>query len=128
MLEIKFNSIPPSKKNSKQVFCRRGRAMVLPSKWYQKWHKETSLQLRGVEKIKGWNLYFDYYFKIPYNKDWSESKRPFDFSNKIESIQDLLVDNWIIEDDNYNYVSNVFIDYELVPYWEAEVILKISKI
>lgn len=119
--------MPPSKKNSKVVFCRGKFPTVLPSKAYSKWHKETASYLGGEKPIKGWNLSFDYNFKIPYNKDWSISGRPFDFSNKIESINDFLVDSWIIEDDNYLIISEIKIKYQFVEYWKWEVIVNIKQ-
>jgi hypothetical protein len=53
MTKIVFKGIPPSKKNSKQVFCRGGRPTVIPSKAYTIWNKEAENFLRGVEPIKG---------------------------------------------------------------------------
>ena len=130
-MRIVFDWIMPSLKNSKQVFCqRRGKKIipvVLPSTAYQDWHKEESEKLKNVEKIEWWNLKFYYKFFIPKNKDWSIPARKFDYSNKIESINDLLVDLWIIEDDNYSIISEVFIDSEIVEFWEWKVELNIEK-
>lgn len=69
---------------------------------------------------------FNYFFFIPLNKDWSISKKWFDYSNKIESINDLLVDLWIIEDDSYHYISEIHIYWEYVPYWDWKVELNIE--
>lgn len=69
--------------------------MLLSSANYTKWHKEASKQLKqqklSLQKdIK--NITFTVY---------SPDKRKSDLSNKWESIGDLLVDNKIIEDDNW---------------------------
>lgn len=126
---IKFKWIPPSKKNSKQVFCRWGRPTVIPSKAYKTWHEEMSKELEWIKipETELWPPYiFTYNFLIPYKKDWSISGRPFDYSNKIESINDLLVDLWIIEDDNYTVIAEEHIYGKYVPYWEGWVVLEIS--
>ena len=125
-MEIEFKWIPPSKKNSKQVFCRWGRPTVIPSKAYQKWHGEMEDELWEVV-LETWHPYvMTYNFFIPYNKDGSESKRPFDYSNKIESINDLLVDLEIIEDDNYYIIKEQHVFWEFVPYGEWKVIVTIK--
>ena len=38
-------------KNSKQVVCFGKKPRVLPSKAYNEWHKQASMQLIGVDKI-----------------------------------------------------------------------------
>jgi hypothetical protein len=75
---------------------------------------------------KEWKYIFTYFFFIPLNKDWSEWKRWFDYSNKIESINDLLVDLWIIEDDSYKYITEIHIYWEFVPFWEWKIELNIT--
>lgn len=124
---IKFEGIPPSKKNSKTMVCRGRRPMLIPSKAYTKWHKETSERLESISPLSGEQFTFSYYFYIPYNKDWTISKRPFDYSNKIESINDLLVDLNIIEDDNYTVIGEQHIYWKYVPFWEGWVILDIKE-
>ena len=125
---IEFKWTIPSKKNSKQVFCRWWRPTVIPSKQYKEWHEIMSKELKWIKipKWKEWPFVFTYNFYIPYNKDWSISKKAFDYSNKIESINDLLVDLNIIEDDNYVVISEIHIYWDYVPYWEWKVILQIN--
>jgi hypothetical protein len=124
---VKFDWIPPSKKNSKTMVCRWRRPMLIPSKSYIEWHQRMSDELEDYSPIVWWGLTFNYTFLVPYNKDWTISKRPFDFSNKIESINDLLVDLDIIEDDNYTIISEQHIYMKHVPFWEEWVILEIKK-
>jgi len=131
MIKIIFPWIPPSKKNSKQVFCRWWRPTVIPSKAYNSWHKKMTELLSDITanktKYKN-NLTLEYIFYIPYNKDWTISKRPFDYSNKIESINDFLVDIWFIEDDNYTIIKKMYVEWKYVNFgeWKVEIYIKHS--
>ena len=71
---------------------------------------------------------FNYHFMIPFKKDWTPSKRTFDLSNKIESINDLFVDQWLILDDDYTIISKISITWEYVEYLKWEVFINIFKI
>lgn len=97
----------PSKKNSKQVVCTKGRRLVLPSKAYVQWHKEALIQLQEQkvpqDRINS-RLIISVLFIAP-------DKRKFDLSNKFESIADLLVDYGFIEDDNYTILNSVQISF-----------------
>lgn len=78
--------------------------MNLPQKRYQDWQK-TSLHIlknapRLNENIKHVHLTI-----------YSENKRKFDLSNKAESIMDLLVDAGILQDDNYEVVPKLILEY-----------------
>lgn len=86
----------PSKKNSR-ISTRSGR--TFPSKQYTAWHKDASAQLIGKKAIKP-NTPITFILYPPDN-------RKADLSNKWESIGDLLVDNHIIEDDNYYIVDDI---------------------
>ena len=97
----------PSKKNSRQLFVKNGRMMNIPSKPYREWHIEASNQLKiaripsgQIETVECINIRF-----------WSADKRAWDVSNKTESIMDLLVDNKIILDDNYEVVPVLNLEY-----------------
>lgn len=81
--------------------------MNIPSKEYAAWHKQASEQIDmsaicagihtlGKDKIKSIDLYF-----------YAPDKRATDLTNKAESIMDLLVDNKIIEDDNWWIVTDL---------------------
>lgn len=129
--KLLFPWIPPSKKNSKQVFCRWWRPSVMPSKAYQKWHKElTQYYNENYSHLDlKWKAFIvTYFFEIPYNKDWSKSGRPFDYSNKIESINDFLVDLWIIDDDNYNIIKEQHIYGMFVESWKWQVTVKLEEV
>lgn len=83
----------PSKKNSR-INTRSG--MSFPSSKYTEWHKDASLQLRGVSKIPN-GSFLSLHFYLPDN-------RKTDLTNKAESIMDCLVDNGILEDDSWQIV------------------------
>lgn len=102
MIKIIIKGRTPSKKNSKTMVCKGNRPILLPSNNYSKWHKDASLQIKqqNIQSIKGRIDKVVATFYAPDN-------RKFDLSNKFESIADLLVDNGIIEDDNYNIIPDV---------------------
>ena len=92
----------PSKKNSR-ISTRSGRSF--PSKKYGEWHVDASQQLNHLagEGID-YPVAIGYYFYLPDN-------RRTDLSNKIESINDLLVDIGFIEDDNAKVLSELHVYY-----------------
>jgi len=92
----------PSKKNSR-ITLRNGR--TIPSKAYTEWHKTAEEQLIGLEK-EGLDepLSIRYDFYLP-------DRRRTDLSNKIESVNDLLVDIGFITDDNANILSTLHVYY-----------------
>jgi len=103
-LEITIKGRVPSKKNSRNCFVRGGKMMNIPSKKYKEWHKAASEQLvkyitKGKYPLVGIeNVTVNF---------WAPDKRKTDLTNKAESILDLLVDNGIIEDDNWFILSNI---------------------
>ena len=88
----------PSKKNSKIMVCFGKTPRLLPSSKYNQWHKDASKQLKGIKPIKNNKLILEFYFP---------DNRKTDLSNKTESIMDLLVDNGIIEVDNFFIVPSL---------------------
>ena len=102
-MKIIFTWFIPSKKNSKKIIVRWNRPFIISSDNYQKWQKEHFILLKDYEKLK-WP------FKINIVFQWWD-KRKADLTNKAESIMDLLVDVWIIEDDNYNIVNEINLKY-----------------
>lgn len=103
-MKITINGQTPSKKNSR-INTRSGRSF--PSSKYTAWHKEASRQLVGQKQIPNGSV-----LTIGFV---AGDRRKFDLSNKVESIMDLLVDNGILEDDNYSIIPQItmkFIGYE----------------
>jgi Holliday junction resolvase RusA-like endonuclease len=72
--------------------------MVLSSKAYREWHKVASLLLPKTPISNIIELTIVFYFP---------DARKTDLSNKAESIMDLLVDNGVIEDDNWSVVPRL---------------------
>ena len=104
-LKIILKGRIPSKKNSKQVFARGGRVIVIPSKNHEAWHEEQSYMIKKyrpkkpIEKCEVEILFY------------APDKRKADLTNKAESLMDLLVDNNFIVDDNW------FVCYEIKLYF-----------
>lgn len=95
----------PSKKNSRNIFVRHGRVMNIPSKEYKAWHDKAS---EGIKYMR----------HEPFNRVqmielmfFAPDRRASDLTNKAESIMDLLVDNNIIQDDNWWIVDKVFLRF-----------------
>jgi Holliday junction resolvase RusA-like endonuclease len=82
----------PSKKNSRISNKKTGRSF--PSKDYTIWHKDALKQLPTLPApfpaIKSISI-----------KIYFPTLRKSDITNKVESVNDLLVDGGILSDDNY---------------------------
>lgn len=118
---LEFNSIPPSKKNSKEIgFINRGGKklpLIYNSKSYKKWHKETRLEILSqkrpsLDKCSSVSIIFH-----------DKYKRKWDLTNKAESVMDLLVDMGIIKDDNWNIVPSVRLERVVSKENKTEIIL-----
>lgn len=96
MLTIVFQGHIPSKKNSKRVVKRGNKTIVLPSIAYEQWH---AAELPTLENAG--------YVPAPFSIEYAfwiggvTIPADFDLSNTVESINDLLVDAKIIEDDRW---------------------------
>ena len=112
----------PSKKNSRNVFVRRGKQFNIPSSDYNKWHNQAAIQLSLQEKIKLKGV-------CEVQMIWfMPDNRKCDLTNKTESIMDLLVDCEIIVDDNWQIIPRIMIecrgvfkDNPLVEIWIKEI-------
>ncbi len=100
MGKIILHGSTPSKKNSR-INTRSGRSF--PSAKYTSWHKDASLQLPRDIKIPSGGL-----ITITFV---AGDNRKFDLSNKAESVLDMLVDNGVLEDDNYSVVSQLHLHF-----------------
>lgn len=102
--EITLTGIIPSKKNSRQIICRGRFPTSIPSKKHKEWHKVAMVQLseQGIkpEKLTSVNMTVQLYAK---------DKRKADASNKLESINDLLVDYGFLDDDNWFVIHKLTI-------------------
>ena len=105
-----FTSIIPSKKNSKRIIYRGRSPIIISSQDYLNWEKIESLKFKSAY-IKSKKPLDGKKFIISYNF-YSPNKRKYDLSNKIESINDMIVSLKLIKgingeyiDDNYEYLS-----------------------
>lgn len=110
----------PSKKNSR-INTRSGRSF--PSKRYTEWHKSASEQLKRLISISprgvSDKVTINYMFYV-------QDLRRRDVSNMLESINDLLVDLEILEDDDWKHLRVGRADAELDrqnPRCEVEIVL-----
>lgn len=123
----------PSKKNSKQIVCKPF-PKLLSSPAYNKWEKEQLevvsdfIKKNGSLKNKS-NLVMNVHFKVWLLKTKKPSMRAWDLSNKLESIQDMLVKAWFIDDDNRFVISEVIAswsdsetqdDYSIIKFYEKD--------
>ena len=100
--KITLEGLPPSKKNSKQIFINRktGKRFMTSSSNYKAWETETVLMFKTMlKKIKG-----SVAMQVMFN---TKSKYKKDLSNSFEGIADVLVLAGIIEDDNWYVLRSV---------------------
>lgn len=91
----------PSKKNSRNIFCRGNKPINIPSKDYADWHEEKMWELKKHKPkvpLKEVDVFISF---------TPGDNRTFDLTNKAESIMDLLVDAGILEDDNWSVVGRL---------------------
>ena len=113
----------PSKKNSRNVFVRGGKLFNIPSKKYKEWHEKCSGQL--ITRIPAEPLDIVECIELSF---YAPDRRKADLTNKAESIMDLLVDNNILDDDNWYNVGKVILNFievdKLNPRCEISIYLK----
>ena len=110
-MELKYKDIhivlpgdTPSKKNSKRVFVRGKRPIVLPSQRHEDWHSDLSKTIRPPQL----NLELTELVTVTF---YFATKRQSDLSNKCESVMDYLVDCGVLKDDNHIIVPNLNISF-----------------
>lgn len=107
MLEITLEGIIPSKKNSKRIVGRGKRMFIISSKNYLEWEKEKANEIYGqLDEITA--ITTPVRLSITFS---SATKRKWDLSNKVESIQDLFVKVGILEDDNWSIVQELEVSF-----------------
>lgn len=82
------------------MVCRGRFPMLIPSKRYSEWHSDATKQLlkRPLPDIMELTILF-----------YLPDARKTDLTNKAESVMDLLVDNGILADDNWNVVPRLIL-------------------
>lgn len=110
----------PSKKNSKVWTWK----FMISSKNYIKREKEQLIYLKQ-NQIKPENI--NYWVSISY-EFFMPDNRKTDLSNKIESINDLLVKYWLLEDDNCKIIQEMNIYYKWIDRENPRCKLEITKL
>lgn len=95
----------PSKKNSRVIGTRNGRQINLPSKPYREWHEQHLAELRAAGFGR---LLPPYKITMLF---WAGNRQPNDLTNKAESINDLLKDAGIFDDDDWWRLRRVLIEF-----------------
>lgn len=90
-------SIPP-KKNSKQIFRRKGKTIVIPSERHKIWHERTYYALVLQRNNSAFNFPIEKCVSITTHIRYPD-KRGRDNTNAVESVHDILVDVGILKDD-----------------------------
>ena len=136
--EITFTIIwsIPSKKNRHIIKKNRktGRSYIGSDDEYHIWEVRHSNELSYEMKHLGnfqWyeNLHIDYLFKLAPNKDGTPCRKRWDISNKIESINDMMVKSGLIDDDCHTVLrsmTQLVIDDNSIT--ENEVVITIIEI
>jgi hypothetical protein len=101
-MEIIFEGHIPSKKNSKRVVKRDKKTIVLPSLAYEQWHRAELPTLFNAGYVPA-PFSIEYAFWI----GGVTIPADFDLSNTVESINDLLVDAKIIDDDKWLCLADI---------------------
>lgn len=87
----------PSKKNWRSVFNGR----LITNKSFALWEKLQLVALKEQEVIP---MGFNEPLEIRYAFRWPDERKT-DMSNKIESINDMFVKYWLLEDDNQTIIK-----------------------
>ena len=119
-IEITINGRIPSKKNSKRVFSRGNRVIVIPSENHEVWHEEQSYRIKRfrpkkpIEKCEVEMMFY------------APDRRRADLDNKSTTILDLLVDNQIILDDSWFVINKLTLEFVKVDKKFPRVEIKIK--
>lgn len=100
----------PSKKNSKSAFVIHGRAMIVGNPAYTKWSKEAANQVID-QKIREIGQHFPIAPQTVRFMLFAPDARKGDLSNKWESVADLLVDCGVFEDDNWEILNDIVLQF-----------------
>lgn len=135
MSKISFTitGIIPSKKNRHKIKMRGGRAFIGPDDTYIAWERQHAAELAGIENFgifkNSKNLKISYIFRQRLTNKGLPSTRRWDLSNKIESINDMIVASGMISDDNQMIIAEISARVENVPVLtESEVQVDIEEL
>lgn len=96
MIQFTIGITPRTKKNSQQIIMCKGRPMIVPSKAYKQYEKDSRYFMPKIETID-YPVNIKCLFYMP-------TRRRVDITNLLNSIMDVLVAHGVIKDDNRNIV------------------------
>ena len=99
----------PSKKNELVIAGGSSKKWITPSAKYNRWEKEQIEQIRANQNVKPLNPPYQMNIKF-----YAPDLHAADLSNKLESIQDMLVACGVIEDDNWFVLSDINMKFSTV--------------
>lgn len=105
--EIKGNV--PSKKNSKRIVIRGKHPLLLPSELHETYKKQTALQYQvfGIEFRRAVKFYeLEYPLRVEFTFIRG-SKHRADFTNALDTVQDIMVsEKWLPDDDMLHIIPS----------------------
>lgn len=107
-----IRTAPRTKKNHRQLYFKNGKPCSTESEAYKKYKKAAKPFFTDIVKLQAMSL------QPPFNVRalfYMDARRKADLVNLEQALCDLLVDNGIVEDDNYMIIasmdgSRVFVD------------------
>ena len=107
-MKFTINLPPRTKKNSQQIVQCKGRPIIIPSKLYKQYEKDSGFFMPNIQIDYPVNIKALYYMP---------TKRKVDLCNLHECLCDVLVRYGVVIDDNSNIIvsmdgSRVFYDKE----------------
>lgn len=118
MLKFEINIAPRTKKNHQQIIMLKGKRIVIPSKQYSEYEKNSKNFIPIIAKP------IDYKVNVK-GLFYMDTRRKVDLNNLLEALTDVLVKHKVLEDDNSTIVvshdgSRVLYDKEN-PRTEVEI-------
>ena len=112
---------------------RGARAFIGPDDTYIAWERQHAAELAGIENFgifkNSKNLKISYIFRQRLTNKGLPSTRRWDLSNKIESINDMIVASGMLSDDNQMIIAEIYARVENVPVLaESEVRVDIEEL
>jgi len=94
----------PSKKNSKRIFARGGKAIVIPSESHESWHKDAALQIKSAKVKPKEPIKKTFYIQMFFHPC---DNRARDLDNMCATILDFMIDVGILESDSWQVIPDL---------------------
>lgn len=131
-LELIYNGVVTSKKNSKQIIFNRrsGRPMLISNRRAKKQENIMALEFFAQAHEQGWKCNEDREtstFAISI-QIWNKDHRRRDLDNQATAILDALVCGGVIPDDGVDFVPRLNVEYKGIDRENPRAIVKIKEI